>query len=269
MVLAHGANLPGAGVGAQDDARRGGVEAVLHLPRRVVVGEVEQLEVHLVRLDVGAAVDLEAHVAEDAVDFAQGAGDDVQAAVGGAAAGQGHVERPGGHLRAQFGRFGLGQPLVVGRLQLGLDLVEPAAERRPLFGAQRPQVARQQVDSALLAQRLAVPGGQRLASLGRGQGGGGLSIVVFQFFEHSTLSRCIALSEVRCTFRQLSRRCNALQKVRCTNKKRRGLRRVFRDSLLPAWLKRNRASRPSRRGTCSQKQSQKTSENDERSWTAY
>ncbi len=85
-VLAHGADLPRRGVRAQQQrviaALRAGVdvEGVLHLARRVVGREVEQLEVVLVRLHLARAVDLEAHLAEDAVDLAQRLGGGVQAA---------------------------------------------------------------------------------------------------------------------------------------------------------------------------------------------
>ena len=44
---------------------------VLHVARRVTDGEVEQLEVELVRLHLAGAVHLESHLAEDAEQLAQ------------------------------------------------------------------------------------------------------------------------------------------------------------------------------------------------------
>lgn len=114
VVLAHGANLSGAGVCAQDDVFFGGVEAVLHFACGVVGWEVEQFEVVGVGFYVWAAVDLEAHVAEDAVDLAQGLGGWVEAAVGWFSAGQGDVYGGLGEAGFDFGFFNGRYPFLVG-----------------------------------------------------------------------------------------------------------------------------------------------------------
>jgi len=85
-------DLPGRGVRAQQHARRGGVEGVLHIARGVMRRDVEQLEVHLVALHLGRAVDLEAEVAQNAHHFAQRLGDDVQPPACKGPAGHGHIQ---------------------------------------------------------------------------------------------------------------------------------------------------------------------------------
>ncbi len=69
--LPHGANLTRRGVRAQDEgvvAPLAGAneERILHIAGGMIGWEVEQLEVVLVRLDLARAVDLEAHLTEDA-----------------------------------------------------------------------------------------------------------------------------------------------------------------------------------------------------------
>ena len=82
----HGVDLAGGGVGAHHDrvvAAFAGFDEVgiLHVAGRVPDREVEQLEVVLVGLDLARAVDLEAHLAEDAVELAQDLRIGVQAPV--------------------------------------------------------------------------------------------------------------------------------------------------------------------------------------------
>ena len=89
------------------------MEGVPHIPRRVVRGHVEQAEVVIVGLHLARAVDLEAHLAPDAVDLAQHAGGDVQPPNRGAATRQGNVQLFG--LQAAAQRFGLDRFLPVGQ----------------------------------------------------------------------------------------------------------------------------------------------------------
>lgn len=104
-VLVHGVNLAGAGVGAEDHAGGEGVEGIPHVAGGVVLGDVEQLEVVFVGFYVAAAVDLEAHIAPDAVDLTQGLGGGVQAAAPLGTAGQGDIESSAGDGGLEFGRF--------------------------------------------------------------------------------------------------------------------------------------------------------------------
>ena len=81
-ILAHGVDLAGAGMRAQDHIRIGGEEGILHLARRMAGREVEQLEVVLVRLDFGRVEDLEAHLDQNVDDLADGNGGGMQLADG-------------------------------------------------------------------------------------------------------------------------------------------------------------------------------------------
>ena len=90
--LAHDVDLSRRGVRAQQHARRGRVEGVPHVAGRVVRRHVEQAEVRLVVLDLGAAIDLEAHVGEDRVDRSQGLRRGMQPAARRGSARQGHVQ---------------------------------------------------------------------------------------------------------------------------------------------------------------------------------
>ena len=77
---------------AQHDARDVDVIGIPHVARRVVGGDVEQFEVELIRFHLARAVDLEAHITEDAADLAQGLGLGVQPAGMRLAPGQGHIQ---------------------------------------------------------------------------------------------------------------------------------------------------------------------------------
>ena len=105
IVVTHGTDLAGAGVGAQEDIGNRCVEGVLHLPGRMSFGEIEQLEIHLVRFDITCVVNLETHVSEDVVDFAQGAADRVDASHLWSSPGQGHIDTFRCEFRLQIGFF--------------------------------------------------------------------------------------------------------------------------------------------------------------------
>ena len=114
-VFAHGADLARRGVRAHHDrvvaAFAGFHEIrVLHVAGWMPDGEVEQLEVVFVRLDLAAAEDLEAHLAEHAVKLAQHLRVGVQPA---------RVQRPArqGHIHFLFGD-GLRQRGFFERLRL-------------------------------------------------------------------------------------------------------------------------------------------------------
>ena len=82
---AHGMDLPRRGVRAQHDRVvaapfRLDEIGILHIPGGMTDLEVEQLEVVFVALHFARAEDLEAHLAEDAVQFAQGLRIGMQAA---------------------------------------------------------------------------------------------------------------------------------------------------------------------------------------------
>jgi len=101
-VAAHGVDLAGRGVGAQQYGRclrrHLDIKRVLHIARRVVGREVELPEVQLIQLDLGALPDLEAHLGEDSLDLAQHLGGQVQVPEGRRVAGHRHVDPVCGQL---------------------------------------------------------------------------------------------------------------------------------------------------------------------------
>src|SRR6266699_3140702 len=79
-VFAHGMNLSRTGMRSQDQARRGGIEGIPHIPGRMAWRYIEQLEVIFVGLYLRAVVDLESHGSEDGINVAQGTCCDMQLA---------------------------------------------------------------------------------------------------------------------------------------------------------------------------------------------
>ena len=71
LLALHGAGLDAAGLGAQQEVVRN-VEGVLHVPGRVVLGQVQRFKVKIVVVDFRAFDDIEAHMHEDLFDFPVG-----------------------------------------------------------------------------------------------------------------------------------------------------------------------------------------------------
>ncbi len=108
----------------------------MHLARRVVRWEVQQLEVEFVRFNLARAIHLETHLRKDARHFAQGLRGGVQAAAHHRSARQGDIQ-PLRCQRARHFRRAQGFALVFkGRFQGALDLISPATDQRALFPAQ-------------------------------------------------------------------------------------------------------------------------------------
>ena len=110
-----------------------GEEGVPQVARRMMLGDVEQLEVVLLALHLGRAVHLEAHLGEDAVHLAQRLRGDVQPPARRPPPGQGHVQALGGQLILQVGRLDPGFAFRQGRFQSQLDLVGLLAHRAALL----------------------------------------------------------------------------------------------------------------------------------------
>src|SRR3954466_7660415 len=164
----HRAHLHRRGVRAQHDVV-GQVERVRLEPRRVVLGEVEGVEVVVDEVGLRAFGDAEAEAEEDILDLAPDGGDHVVVAGGRErGAGQGDVDDVFGEPGLQLGRL----ELRLARLDGGLDrlarLVGAFADRAALLRRQLADVA-QQVRQLRLAAEEAHP---HLFQLG-GPGGGG------------------------------------------------------------------------------------------------
>ena len=125
-------DLARAGVRAQNDAGLGGVERIPHVAGRVVLRNVQQLEVVLVRLHVAAAINLESHVAPNAVNLAQCFRGRMKPTTPGLAPRQRHVNRLGGDARFQFRPLDLRQLLLVDSLERLFYLVDAAAKSGPI-----------------------------------------------------------------------------------------------------------------------------------------
>ena len=150
LALEHGADLHRRGLGAQHQAGVGRVdeEGVLHLPGRVVLAEVERVEVEPLGLDLGALGDLPAH-ADEGVD--EPLGRQLQrVARAGRAAGTGAVTSTRSSTRIR--RVALG-------LELGL-----AARRAPGRPGRGPAPTR------LPASALALGGSAPISRLARASG---------------------------------------------------------------------------------------------------
>ena len=163
---AHGVDLARRGVGAQDDVRGRRVERVLHVARRVMRRDVQQLKVELVGLHLARAIDLEAHQAEDAIDVAQRLRDQVQASGPGRASGQRHVDARAAQRTGQRALLQRRECCLVRRLQRAFQLVRPLAHGRALLARQRPDGAEQVRERALAAQHRRVPRVQRREVVG-------------------------------------------------------------------------------------------------------
>src|SRR3989441_787055 len=171
LIGLQGTDLDGGGVGAQHDSVAD-IERILGIERRVVVGEVEGVEVVALRLRLGADRAREAKLVEDLADLVYDLGDKVRAAGPGGAAGHGEILALGGARGAlqralarrqrgfELALQGVGRPsdgLALLRLEggeraqdtgerasfpaqdLGLELLEPAFVRLRNLGESLPQ----------------------------------------------------------------------------------------------------------------------------------
>ena len=157
LVRLHVPDLHRRGVGAQQHLgaivffRQ--VEAVVHLPRRVVGRNVERGEIVEVVFDVGAFGDGEALGGEDGDDFVHHLADRMDSAQRLGAHRQRHVDPLGGELGFQIA----GGDGCLSRIDGGGDgvfgEVDRLAARLALFRPQRPQALHQFGDGAFFAQR--------------------------------------------------------------------------------------------------------------------
>ena len=138
--LPHDVDLPGRRVRAQDHAGRRREERVPHVAGRVVRRHVEQFEVVLVGLDLAAAVDLEAHVGEDAEDPPHDLRGGVQSALDQRSAGQRHIDDIGSQAALQIGVRDLGSFYLFRSQQRLLDHVDGLAVCRSLRCRQGAQL---------------------------------------------------------------------------------------------------------------------------------
>ncbi len=149
----HGADLDGRRVRAEQDVL-GQVKRVLHVPGRVIPGDVERLEVVEVRLHFRPLGDGEAQAQKDLDDLVLDEGEWVQGSHRRAPAREREVHPLRFELVATLGRFELGQAPAEEGLDLGLGLVGLA----PLLGAlgdgDRRERAEELGEDALPAQVL-------------------------------------------------------------------------------------------------------------------
>ena len=147
----HDAGLHRGGVGAQHDIIIH-IKRILRVAGGMVLGDVQKLEVVVVKLHLGALHRLVAHAHEDVHHLLQGDVHRMQGARAALRAGQGHVDGLGLKPRGLFPLEQLGQARLHLLLDGGADLVDHLTHLRPLLRGQlahAPQKARQ---LALLAQ---------------------------------------------------------------------------------------------------------------------
>ena len=132
-ILAHGVNLPRAGLRAQDQVLLRREERILHVARRMAGREVEQAEVVVVGLYLGRIVDLEAHLLQDVDDLADRLVGRVELAHQRPPPGHRHVDAFCGQRRIHLGLCQRRLPFLQGRLQHRLDLVGRLADQRPFL----------------------------------------------------------------------------------------------------------------------------------------
>ena len=144
LVLLHRARLHGRGLRAQQDVL-GDVERILHITRRVVLRQVQRLEVIVIALDLGSLLDGKAHLEENLLDAVQRNCERMQMSDDRRASRQGHVDLLGGNLIREFPvRQFLGLRCKQ-FLKLGARLVDDLADARTLLlceGAHAAQESR-------------------------------------------------------------------------------------------------------------------------------
>ncbi len=123
-----------------------------------MLGDVEQGEVVLVRLHVRGAVDLEAHLAKDAVEQAQSLGGGMQPPAGGRPAGQGHIHPLRNQGVFQRGLLDLLAAPGKGGFQGQFGRIGPLADRRPLLPGQSAQAGKDEHHRGAFRQVGTLPG---------------------------------------------------------------------------------------------------------------
>ncbi len=128
------------------------VEGVGVVPRRMIRGDVERLEVVKVVFDLRAVLDGEAHLPEDRLQLEPRPGDRVQRAAPAAAGRQGHIDplpfeldRVGGRRRRRGG-------LLDALLDALLQLVDRLAGLLALLGGQLAELLHQRRDFPLASE---------------------------------------------------------------------------------------------------------------------
>ncbi|MNC07435.1 hypothetical protein D3C75_549850 [compost metagenome] len=125
-MLLHGADLHTGGVGTQHQIGIE-VEGIVIGTRRVMSRNIQRIEVVEAIFNLGTALDLETHLAKQALDAFNGAGHRVQATVLDAATRQADVDGLGGQLLVQHGNFEGVTTRVQGILNQLLGLVDHGA----------------------------------------------------------------------------------------------------------------------------------------------
>ena len=160
MVLLHGTNLSGRGMGAQEHAGGGHVECVPHIACRVVGRYVEQFKIIFISFNIPRAVDLETHVAQHGVDFTQSLRGGMQAAKHRRAPRQGDIQFLAAKRLLQGGFFNRLAAGFKGGFQGLFHLVGTLPQNGALFLGNFPQAAENTHDRGAAAQVCRPPCGQ-------------------------------------------------------------------------------------------------------------
>ena len=112
----------------------------MHGPGRMLLGDIEGLEIVEFILDLGPGVDVEAGGTEDRLDTAHGPGDRVHACRRLAASRQRDIHRLIGDPRFQRGALQRTASRLDRRLKFGLRQIDRLARRRALIRRQRAQL---------------------------------------------------------------------------------------------------------------------------------
>ena len=140
-MLLHHPRLHGRGVGAEQHLGRRDVQCVPHIPRRMVGGDVEHLEVVLVQLDLWSFDDLIPDGLEEAGDLSQDDGGRVESSPHHWPAWQRHVDALGVQRLRERGLTAAAQVRLEGRFECFLRLVGSLPGSRTLVGRQPGQAA--------------------------------------------------------------------------------------------------------------------------------
>ena len=147
----HDAGLHRGGVGAQHDVVIH-VEGVLRVARRMVLRDVQKLEVVVVVLHLGALHDLVAHAHEDVDHLIESNVHRVQGTGAARRSRQGHVHGLGLQAGLLLALLQLGAALLQRVLQGLAHVVHQLAHLRALLGGQLAHAAQQSGQLALLAE---------------------------------------------------------------------------------------------------------------------